>query len=379
MTVKKERKVRWIVINIVRFLLITAFVSAYLNQRKLVLIISCLAFILTFIPSIIKSLFNLEVPASFEVIIILFLYGLLFFGEVRGFYAEFWWWNLLLKFVAGTALGFIGLSVLYSLYKDKKISGTPIIVAVFSFCFAIATGTIFEIFEFLLDKIFLFNILKENLDNAMFDLIFVSLGAFFVSFIGYRYIIIGRTDFISKIISNFVEKNTKLFGLIKEDKELSKEKIKRLIEKGEHKHLEFKSTLRKNLYTNQIDKKVEHAVLRTLNSYLNSNGGTLLVGVSDSGEILGLDNDEFPSKDKLSLHFTTMVRDYIGSEFLPFINFELVEVDGKNILKIDCISSDKPVFLKFNNEEEFYVRNGPATNELTGSSLIDYINTRFKN
>ena len=60
-------------------------------------------------------------------------------------------------------------------------------------------------------------------------------------------------------------------------------------------------------------------------------------------------------------------------------NFELVQINDKHILKIDCMKSKKPVFLKFHKEEEFYIRIGAATIQATGSKLVNYINNNFRN
>ena len=57
--------------------------------------------------------------------------------------------------------------------------------------------------------------------------------------------------------------------------------------------------------------------------------------------------------------------------------FEIILIKDKKILLITCRRSEKQVFLKFGNEEEFYVRNGPASIKLEGSSLVDYIRHRF--
>ena len=46
------------------------------------------------------------------------------------------------------ALGFIGFLILFTLFEEKKISAKPITIAIFSFCFALAIGAIWEIFEF---------------------------------------------------------------------------------------------------------------------------------------------------------------------------------------------------------------------------------------
>jgi predicted HTH transcriptional regulator len=164
----------------------------------------------------------------------------------------------------------------------------------------------------------------------------------------------------------------------KKNLEVSSEKIKGMIQTGEGPRLEFKSSLRTNLHTNTIDKSIENAVLKTITAYLNTDGGTLIIGVSDSGEILGLEKDTFPSKDKLKLHLNNMIKDRIGSQFMMFIQYELFPIDDKHVLKIDCLPSTKRVFLKEGKEEDFFIRNGPSSIKLIGSSMIDYINHRFK-
>ena len=63
---------------------------------------------------------------------------------------------------------------------------------------------------------------------------------------------------------------------------------------GETTRVEFKSTLRVNLHTGQVDKKMEHSCLKTIAAFLNSHGGHLVVGINDSGVVLGVDQDGFP-------------------------------------------------------------------------------------
>ncbi|MCD6174770.1 MAG: ATP-binding protein, partial [Planctomycetes bacterium] len=75
-----------------------------------------------------------------------------------------------------------------------------------------------------------------------------------------------------------------------------------VIAAGENDGLEFKSTLRWNLRSNKPDKAMEIACLKTMAAFLNSEGGTLLVGVEDDGHILGIGADKFPNEDKFLLH-----------------------------------------------------------------------------
>ncbi|WP_440947927.1 AlbA family DNA-binding domain-containing protein [Methanosarcina sp. T3] len=155
--------------------------------------------------------------------------------------------------------------------------------------------------------------------------------------------------------------------------------ILELIRRGESKKLEFKSTLRMNLITGKPDWNIEHAVLKTIVAYLNTDGGVLLVGVSNSGEVLGIKNDGFPNEDKFLLHFKQLIKQHIGLNYAPMIEYALVPVNGKKILEIECIRSDEAVFLKPDkNDEEFYIRIGPSSERLTGSKLIEYVNRRYK-
>jgi hypothetical protein len=154
--------------------------------------------------------------------------------------------------------------------------------------------------------------------------------------------------------------------------------ILELIRRGESKRLEFKSTLRMNLITGKTDWNIEHSVLKTIVAYLNTDGGILLVGVSNDGEVLGIKNDGFPNEDRFLLHFKQLIKQHIGLNYAPMIEYTLVPVSGKEVLEIDCKKSDEAVFLKTDkNDEEFYIRIGPSSERLTGSKLIEYVNRRY--
>jgi len=366
-------KVHFIIMAFVRIMLVLAFFGALHNKRWLVLFVSLFALFVTFLPKLLLIFFKVKIPAGFEVIVLLFIYGSLFFGDIRGFYAMYWWWDVLLNMVAAIAMGFVGLTILYALYKEEKIEASPLLVVIFAFCFSVAAGTLWEVFEFSIDGLFGFNLQGELARGVMEDLIVNIVGAFLVSAGGYWHIKSGRKGLFSSFVLKLINKNPKIFGIV----EKPEEKVHKLIKSGESEKLEFKSTLRKNLHTGQIDKKIEMATLKTMVAHMNSNGGTLLVGVSDSGEIIGVEKEEFANKDKLALHFTNLIKWHIGDEYMPFINFNIMEIEDKYLLKVDCRESDKPVFLKTEGAEEFFIRNGPSSTKLDGSQLIDYANRRF--
>jgi hypothetical protein len=159
-------------------------------------------------------------------------------------------------------------------------------------------------------------------------------------------------------------------------KSLSHEdEILSLIRKGEGKLIEFKQTFSKNIRTMQKDKEIEKSSLKNIVGFLNAEGGTLLIGVSDEGIVTGIEDDFFKTNDKYLLHFKNMINSKIGSEFYPFIYYGIFTVLGKKVLKVDCKASSVPCFYE---ENEFYVRTNPATDKLEGRRQMEYIKMRFK-
>jgi hypothetical protein len=154
--------------------------------------------------------------------------------------------------------------------------------------------------------------------------------------------------------------------------------VEQLILAGESDLLEFKSTLRLNLYTNRNDREIEQAVLKTLVAFLNSEGGTLLVGVEDDGNVLGINADKFQNEDKFLLHFTNLVNDRIGKQYADHIRGNLREVGDKKILRVDCLPNPTPVFLNVAGEDELYIRTGPSTVQLSAKEVLEYTRKHFR-
>ena len=145
-----------------------------------------------------------------------------------------------------------------------------------------------------------------------------------------------------------------------------------IIHQGESDFVEFKSTLRYNLMSKKKDSNIELSSLKTVAAFLNTSGGTLLIGVADDGAINGLSFDDFANDDKLLLHFTNLLRDKIGEKTVGFVHFELVTIKNKKILRVEVSKSNIPVFVTFQNNEYFYVRSGPSTLSLKFSEFYRY-------
>lgn len=152
-----------------------------------------------------------------------------------------------------------------------------------------------------------------------------------------------------------------------------------LITSHESKTLEFKQTLSVDVKTGKKESYIELASLKTIAGFLNTEGGTLLVGVTDEGNPVGVDDEirtfHKNSTDKFLLHFKNLVRSSIGEAFYPRVDFGLTPVSSRQILWVRCKPSDRPCFIG----DDFYVRTNPATDKLTGAKVIEYVAQRFPN
>jgi hypothetical protein len=154
----------------------------------------------------------------------------------------------------------------------------------------------------------------------------------------------------------------------------------KLISIGESPKTEFKSTLRVNLHTNNPDKIIELQSMKTLAGFMNSKNGTLIIGVADNKEILGLDTDfdSFVNKtdllDEFQKHLDNLVENYIGNSAYSLIKIYFPEIEGKMICRIDVdFRKSGPIYVKNKNTEEFYIRRAASTTKLNPSEMINYI------
>ena len=135
----------------------------------------------------------------------------------------------MLHTVSAFLLGYIGFLLIYALNRDRNIHLrlSPFFIALFTFCFAMTVGVLWEIFEFLVDGIFGADMQKaRNLEqmygyfdtrlgllDTMRDFIVNTLGALIVSVVGYYYSKrkMVRDNTFWKLKDEFIEENPDLF------------------------------------------------------------------------------------------------------------------------------------------------------------------------
>jgi hypothetical protein len=217
-------KFNFLTTGLIKLSLLLVIPFSIYEQNWMAFFVSILTLILLFVPNLFEKKYKINLLAEFQLIIVVFLYASLFLGEVRGYYTRFWWWNSVLHFFSGLALGFAGFLILYILYKTGRFNASFKVIVVFSFCFAVALGVLWEIFEFGIDSFFganmqrarnigsIFNCnTRMGLMDTMWDLILNTVGAFLSSLAGYFYLKGGKAFILEGLIKKFEKKNPKLF------------------------------------------------------------------------------------------------------------------------------------------------------------------------
>lgn len=143
------------------------------------------------------------------------------------------------------------------------------------------------------------------------------------------------------------------------------DEVTELIRLGENEYLELKSTLRFDLREGIINKNLEHVIAKTISAFLNANGGNLIIGVDDNGNVLGLEKDmETLTKkdiDGFELHFRQIISKYLNGSFEKYLKVSFPEIDKKLICLVKISRSGKPVFVSHEGKDSFYVRIGNSS------------------
>lgn len=184
-----------------------------------------------------------------------------------------------------------------------------------------------------------------------------------------------RRDLMAQII---LEGYTTLIATQSREADVSEFVLSQAVTGGESEAVEFKSTLRTNLHTGQRDPRMELAVLKTLAGFLNTGGGTLVVGVADDGVPTGIDADGFPNEDKMSLHLVNIVKSRMGVQAMTNLHAHFEDYGEQRVMVVRCRKTPAAVFVKDGDTERFYIRTGPSTTELSASQTQSYLEQRLK-
>ena len=197
----------------------------------------------------------------------------------------------------------------------------------------------------------------------------------------YEQFLEARRVMLADQLNSFLEKITKTQEVV------TPVTLEELIAEGESDELEFKSSLRWDYRGNQVNKKLEDVVIKTIAAFANAQGGTLLIGVNDDGDILGLEADYLAlgnvDKDKFELHLRNIFNQNIGTAFVANkISISFEEVLDHEVCKVNVGTASEPVIITLKDKngqsiEKFYARSGNSSQEIPLSEMNAYIKDHF--
>ena len=189
------------------------------------------------------------------------------------------------------------------------------------------------------------------------------------------YISKGRRDLASELRSR-VERAL--------SRNLDEEELVAMIERGESAELEFKSSARWDMRLRKVNHDLVGMIIKMIAAFLNSEGGgVLLIGVDDSGKVVGLEDDyrtlKKRDRDGFENFLVTLLLRAYGYDVSPLIRIEFHHVDGKDVCRISAKPAPKAVFVPDGaGAEHLYIRAGNSTRLLSTREAIEYCKMRWR-
>jgi uncharacterized membrane protein YeaQ/YmgE (transglycosylase-associated protein family) len=159
--------------------------------------------------------------------------------------------------------------------------------------------------------------------------------------------------------------------------------LQELLAAGESRDVEFKSSARFNKRTGKKDDRIELTVAKTVAALSNANGGTLVIGVDDDGQVIGLADDYTLMKQPDADRFELWLRDYltrlVGAATTADLAVAFPTVSGFEVCLVRAGRATRPVFLipQKGGSPQLWVRVGNSTRELPMDQAFTYAAKRF--
>lgn len=195
---------------------------------------------------------------------------------------------------------------------------------------------------------------------------------------------LGMIKLLNQLLDNYLSQ-IKDFDITIKKTNATKNPLRELIDLGETFKVEFKSSLRYDYHQKTTNTDLELAIAKTIVAFLNSDGGKLLIGVGDNGQILGLNNDynsvKKKSKDGFKLKLVEIINNFIGKEFnrVNILKIKFPIIENKEICVVEVKRNNKEVYLKkAKNKEVLVIRTEASSIELNTREAVEYIKEHWK-
>ena len=157
--------------------------------------------------------------------------------------------------------------------------------------------------------------------------------------------------------------------------------VAELIAQGESLEVEFKSSAFHSYKPEVPEKVITGSIIKTVAAFLNSHGGTLVIGATDDGLIVGIEPDLALKKfdvDKYENALRTLLINGIGVVSASKCTTRFERVDGQTVCLIDVEAGFKPTFADSEKGKSiFFVRHGNTTRQLDNKETVEYVEDRW--
>lgn len=169
-----------------------------------------------------------------------------------------------------------------------------------------------------------------------------------------------------------------------EDETASNTATRDLVAAGESKWVEFKQTGRVNLHTKQRDAVIEQMVIKSVAGFMNAEGGTLLIGVTDAGDVFGVETDyktlgKKQNQDGFALWLNGLLDNTLGPTAASSVRLSFEEFSQGTVCRVDVQPAKGPTFVRGGKgDADLYVRLNNATRLLNTAEALEYVRTRWR-
>ena len=221
------------------------------------------------------------------------------------------------------------------------------------------------------------NGLRDTMNDMWERLLFQLTHAFSIHMLPMAYLFIVAGAIMGLLSGLFWLSLMRKKATAKEEEAPDSIDAERLIAAGENHYAEFKSSIRYDFRQKTTNRDLEEVIAKTIAGFMNAEGGYLLIGVKDSGEVVGLEKDFMTLRQKNEDGFERRIFDLVttslGAEYCHLCNASFHKLDGQTICVVKIEASAEPVYLSGADTTAFYIRAGNATRQLSVKETVKYL------
>ncbi len=138
----------------IRFIIIGILIRQIFLGEWNNVFLCCLSLALLFIPLFLQDTLKVDLPDAIEISVFVFVFAAEILGEFANFYGNISFWDTMLHTVTGFLAASVGFGAIDLLNThSKRLSMTPLFVALVSFCFSMTVGVLWEFGEHAVDRL----------------------------------------------------------------------------------------------------------------------------------------------------------------------------------------------------------------------------------